>query len=97
MCPVQSVTYVSGRSQSLSSVPNLNSVPFCSKNSNSRLPEFASNSRQFLRFDCELCWEMSSAKHGRRRFHVQKSDVIVWLGGEFAAINAAPIMSKGRQ
>jgi hypothetical protein len=38
---------------------------------------------------------MSSAKHGRSRFHVQKSDVIVWLGGEFAAINAAPIVSKG--
>ena len=32
MCPVRSVTYVSGRSQSLSSAPNLKAVPFCSKN-----------------------------------------------------------------
>ena len=31
MCPVRSVTYVSGRSQSFSSAPNLKSVPFCSK------------------------------------------------------------------
>ena len=39
--------------QSLSSVPNLSSVPFCSTNSNSGLPEFASKFRQILKFILE--------------------------------------------
>jgi hypothetical protein len=42
MCPVRSVTYVSGRSQSFTFPENLNYVPKRSNNLGEWLPEFAS-------------------------------------------------------
>jgi hypothetical protein len=78
--------------QSVSSVPNLNSVPFCSKKipiqACRSLPRILGN---FLRLNAnpaERPGISPPTKPGRSRFHGQKPDAIVWPTGKVVAVSA---------